>query len=200
MRRQPKQARAKEKVARILDAARDLMVREGGAALTTNRIAAEAGVGIGSLYEYFPDKQSIVNQLIEDLSSSESQHLLARLALLDGAGPGELIDETVSLVFDLYVQNHALYRELWALSSEPRIVGHRPGESQIMGGVMERLSEHQHQLGITDLTLTCFTIFHLVESLANRMVEQGLELWSAETCKIEIARVVRRYLTLPDST
>ena len=198
MRRVPKQARSKQKVARILAAARSLMIREGGSALTTNRIAAEAGVGVGSLYEYFPDKQSIINQLIEDLATSESEHLLARLALLGDADPGQLIDETVSLVFDLYLDHHALYRALWALSTEPRIVGHRPGETQIMAGVMDRLASHQQDLGIVDLKLTCFTIFHMVESLASRMVEQGLTDWNPATCKNEISRVVRRYLTLPE--
>jgi AcrR family transcriptional regulator len=47
----------------VLDAADEVLVREGAAAFTTNRIAQAAGVPVGSVYRYFPDKHSIVAAL-----------------------------------------------------------------------------------------------------------------------------------------
>ena len=58
--KQPKQARAKATMEAILDAATRLLETEGYEAVSTNRVAEVAGVGIGSLYEYFPNKQSVV--------------------------------------------------------------------------------------------------------------------------------------------
>lgn len=58
-RRRPKQRRARETVEAILDAVTKILKREGSQALTTNRIADVAGVSIGSLYQYFPDKRAI---------------------------------------------------------------------------------------------------------------------------------------------
>ena len=58
-RRRPVQARARATVEAILEAAARVFSREGWNA-TTNRIAQEAGVGIGSLYEYFPNKQALL--------------------------------------------------------------------------------------------------------------------------------------------
>jgi AcrR family transcriptional regulator len=63
-RRQPRQARSRNTVEVLLEAAARVFRREGWRA-TTNRIAAEAGVSVGSLYEYFPDKQALLAGLAE---------------------------------------------------------------------------------------------------------------------------------------
>ena len=62
-RKQPRQARSVELVAAILKAAIRVLEREGAARFTTIRVAAEAGVSVGSLYQYFPNKQAILYQL-----------------------------------------------------------------------------------------------------------------------------------------
>ena len=49
LRRVPRQARSRERLARMLDAAEELLVAEGPGALTTTRVAATAGVSVGSL-------------------------------------------------------------------------------------------------------------------------------------------------------
>jgi AcrR family transcriptional regulator len=59
----PTQARSRERLRRVLDAADDVLISEGATAFTTNRIAQAAGVPVGSVYRYFPDKQAIVTAL-----------------------------------------------------------------------------------------------------------------------------------------
>lgn len=63
-RRQPTQARSQVTVEYVLEAAARVFKREGFAA-TTNRIATESGVSIGTLYEYFPHKQALLLALAE---------------------------------------------------------------------------------------------------------------------------------------
>src|SRR5215472_4075761 len=58
-RRRPKQRRAQQTVDAVLDAVVRLLKRQGVGAVTTNRIAEVAGVSIGSVYQYFPDKAAI---------------------------------------------------------------------------------------------------------------------------------------------
>jgi hypothetical protein len=58
-RRRPKQRRAHQTVEAVLDAVARVLKREGVNAVTTNRIAEVAGVSIGSVYQYFPDKRSL---------------------------------------------------------------------------------------------------------------------------------------------
>lgn len=64
-RRQPVQARSRRTVAVILQATAQILVKEGEAALTTNYIAERAGVSIGTLYQYFPDKQAVCHALVD---------------------------------------------------------------------------------------------------------------------------------------
>src|SRR3954464_605008 len=63
LRRVPQQGRSRAKVRRVLDAADELLEREGAGALVTTRVAAEAGVAVGSVYSYFPDKEAIAEAL-----------------------------------------------------------------------------------------------------------------------------------------
>jgi AcrR family transcriptional regulator len=59
-RRSPKQARARATVEAIVEAAAQILERGGPEALNTNDVAERAGVSIGTLYQYFPDKQAIL--------------------------------------------------------------------------------------------------------------------------------------------
>ena len=59
-RRKPKQARSQGTVDSILEAAIQLLQRDGAHGLNTNRVAERAGVSIGTLYQYFPDKEAIL--------------------------------------------------------------------------------------------------------------------------------------------
>jgi AcrR family transcriptional regulator len=65
-RKQPKQARSTELVATILDAAVQVLAKEGSQRFTTARVAEKAGVSIGSLYQYFPNKAAILFRLQRD--------------------------------------------------------------------------------------------------------------------------------------
>jgi AcrR family transcriptional regulator len=65
-RKQPKQARSAGLVAAILDAAIQVLAKEGAQRFTTARVAEKAGVSIGSLYQYFPNKAAILFRLQSD--------------------------------------------------------------------------------------------------------------------------------------
>ena len=65
-RRQPKQARSNDLVAAILEAALQVLAKEGARRFTTTRVAERAGVSVGSVYQYFPNKASILFRLQSD--------------------------------------------------------------------------------------------------------------------------------------
>jgi AcrR family transcriptional regulator len=65
-RKQPQQARSAELVATILEAAVRVLTKEGAQRFTSARVAEKAGVSVGSLYQYFPNKASILFRLQRD--------------------------------------------------------------------------------------------------------------------------------------
>ena len=65
-RKQPKQARSTDLVAAILEAAVQVLAQEGAQRFTTARVAEKAGVSVGSLYQYFPNKAAILFRLQAD--------------------------------------------------------------------------------------------------------------------------------------
>ena len=65
-RKRPQQARSTELVAAILEAAAQVLAAEGAQGFTTARVAERAGVSIGSLYQYFPNRESILFRLQAD--------------------------------------------------------------------------------------------------------------------------------------
>jgi AcrR family transcriptional regulator len=65
-RRKPRQERSQRRVASILGAAGELLEDVGYIALTTNAIAAKARTSIGSLYQFFPNKEAVVAELVKD--------------------------------------------------------------------------------------------------------------------------------------
>ena len=65
-RKQPQQARSAELVAAILEAAVQVLAKEGAARFTTARVAEKAGVSVGSVYQYFPNKAAILFRLQSD--------------------------------------------------------------------------------------------------------------------------------------
>src|ERR1700690_634503 len=65
-RKRPKQARSTELVAAILEAAIQVLAKEGAARFTTARVAERAGVSVGSIYQYFPNKAAILFRLQSD--------------------------------------------------------------------------------------------------------------------------------------
>jgi len=64
-RKLPSQDRSKASIARILQATRDLLKSGGPTAVTTPNIAAQSGVAVGSIYQYFPNKEAIIHALYE---------------------------------------------------------------------------------------------------------------------------------------
>ena len=65
-RKEPRQARSNDLVSAVLDAAVQVLMAEGAQRFTTARVAERAGVSVGSLYQYFPNKAAILFRLQSD--------------------------------------------------------------------------------------------------------------------------------------
>jgi AcrR family transcriptional regulator len=101
-RKRPKQDRAAQTRQRILDSAARVFAEYGYAAGTTNRIAEHAELSIGSLYQYFPNKDSILHALMDAHVEAGRQLLVERLS----CGLPERLDDALRLVVRATIDNH----------------------------------------------------------------------------------------------
>lgn len=91
MRKQPSQARSRATVEAIIEAGAQVLARKGAGGFNTNEVAAVAGVSIGSLYQYFPDKAALVQAIVE----RHYADILAVLASADDAAA--LVDGLIAI-------------------------------------------------------------------------------------------------------
>src|SRR3546814_3790055 len=87
-RKQPKQIRSMELVAAILQAATQVLAKEGAHRFTTARVAERAGVSVGSVYQYFPNKAAILFRL-QSAEWQQTTEMLRRLLEDDRKPPLE---------------------------------------------------------------------------------------------------------------
>ena len=129
LRREPRQARSRARFAQILAAADAILSVEGFEALTVRRIAQEAGVPVGSIYQFFPDKAAVVDALAHGyigefdaaiaalVASASSAPAAGAAATGAGAGdPGEWSDPVGRLVdeFAELYRSRPGYVALWS--------------------------------------------------------------------------------------
>ena len=96
MRKIPRQSRARASVDDVLEAAAQVLEASGEAGFNTNAVAERAGVSIGTLYRYFPDKQAILQALA--LRETEA-HRRAVLAVVEEGEPGVARDRAIIRAF-----------------------------------------------------------------------------------------------------
>jgi AcrR family transcriptional regulator len=115
MRKMPRQARSRATTDALLDAASRILAAKGWDSLTTNEVAIVAGVSIGSLYQYFPNKLALAHALHE----RHGQQLIAAVAAAARTGRrGAPISRLVDTLIALHVRDPRSYRVL--LEDVPR--------------------------------------------------------------------------------
>jgi AcrR family transcriptional regulator len=102
LRRQPVQQRSAKRVEQMLDASAELIDELGYDALTTTLIAKRAGVAVGSLYQFFPDKRAVVQALTQRNLDRFLASVTERLATMDHRHWWDVVDS----IFDIYLRMH----------------------------------------------------------------------------------------------
>lgn len=137
LRRVPRQERGKERVEKILDAAAVVIAEVGVDAMTTNAIAVRANTSVGSLYQFFPNKEAIVEALAArynaELRRINEEALSAEAATLPLR---EVVEQVIAPLRRFYEENPA-YRHVYHAMNGP--TGPSCGEAELHKAVVARL-------------------------------------------------------------
>lgn len=191
--REAKQARSRATVDAILEAAARILVSRGWEGLNTNAVAEVAGVSIGSLYEYFRDKEALLHAL-HDRHLARGEALVAQVAAGGISGDTEDIAE---LLVNGFVALHGDDPRLHlVLSSEvPVSRGVRRRAAALTGAIVQLVAAGLAGR-VMDPALSARLLVDTAEALTHRwIVEPSGKPISPERMTAELIVMFRAYLS-----
>lgn len=201
-RRRPEQERSKQTVEDILDAATLVLKQLGIAQTTTDRIAARAGLSVGSLYQYFPNKVALYEALMRRHFEQVTNTALAHALQLHEASA----DEFPSLVTQLILTQERKDPHLSALLHQLAAMHETVGLIEIEHSLLlERslatlLREKSTTAGFRadmDPEIASRILARALTGILRRTMEIDPSFIESEALAIELHRLIRGYVLVP---
>jgi AcrR family transcriptional regulator len=202
MRLSPRQRRSREIVAAIREAARQLLDRGDAEAITTQHIADRAGVSIGSLYRYFPNKDAVIAAIYDEEVASFAVENAEALERIRDPGEARTPSEAVRIFLESLVDSQlGRHRHLLEIhgryyrdhhrefSLSPRI-----GIDQVEASIRALLEEHGAALGRVDLDHAAFLLSRGSSAIVRIAVEERPEKLGDPSFRDELVEMLTRYL------
>ena len=196
-RRQPKQQRSLDLYERVISAGARVFGESGYRSTTTNRIAEEAGVSIGSLYQYFPNKDAIVAELIRRHVHVGVAEIASRLAdsSVQSRSLAERVEIFVGVTVALHRDDPALHRVLFEEAPHPPDVLEelRQFEANMVSAVEASLASDP-EVHVADVGLAAYLTVTSIESITHRYVSSHPSGFDAEALVRQLTALVLSYL------
>ncbi len=197
-RKKPLQRRSKAMVEVLVEATTRVLLKDGYEACTTNRVAEVAGVSIGSVYQYFPHKESLVLAVMERHQAQLQATMVVRLAELANADLATAVHEMLGAMLEAQSLQPRLHRVL--LEQVPRIGALRrlhELNSQYAPLVEGWLEAHRDQLGITSPSVAAYVLIGAVEGVLSRVLMEKPGWLELGLLQEHLTRLVLNYLKSP---
>ena len=174
----PKQRRSRERKQRIMDTALALFSEKGLMGTSSNEIARQAGVSIGTFYSYFEDKKPVFFEVIRGYYREIADAVLSDGALEIYSMPvrtkgdlKKLVRELIRALYTAHTLSPALHREITAMIyGDPeveRLIREEEGKSIALVGAL--LSKVSDRLAVADVEAAVEVVVHSAEEVIHRL-------------------------------
>jgi AcrR family transcriptional regulator len=185
-RKRPAQHRARTTVEAILEAAVELFAARGYARTTTNAVAARAGISVGSLYQYFPNKDAILAALVE--RHMDAVDGVIRASLDDLADPSRPLGGSIRRMLERLLESHerapGLSRAVEALVGQrPRIPEAFRERERAYRAQLERILRTRRDVRQGDHGVMAVLLFEIAETASAWLAHGG---FSGEARRVAI--------------
>ena len=179
----------------ILQATARLLSRDGYDKTSTNKVAEQAGVSIGSLYQYFPNKDALVGALLEDYANRLIGLIETSAVQLADVPIEQATGAIVRAVFAFYRSATKLHRVLFEQITSAGNVERRNAllrhAHQLFFSYFDR---HRSELRVTNLDVATFVAMHAIEGVAHAAVLSAPERLEDEALVDESVAMLLAYL------
>lgn len=196
LRKEPKQSRSRSVVEAVLEAASELLPgKHDDDDLSLNEIAARAGVGVGSLYDYFADRGSVLSGVAakfteDNLRAFEAQLEQARLEPLPVAVRG-----IVDLMFDTYVRDvrtpRLVLRVAHRIGLMPTIAGTQHAFATTLANALRQRTDVRKD----DLELVAYMVTNMGMGVIHTLIWSDHPPFTPAELREQLVHAVLRYLT-----
>lgn len=197
-RKSASQERSRVTVDALVEATARILVREGFDKASTNRIAEQAGVSVGSLYQYYPSKEALVAAVIDRHNHEIMRVVNAAFAEVASQPIGKAVRRLVAVAIEAHQIDPRLHRVLAEqIPRTGRLADVEAFGRQTYALFRAYLEAHSDELRIADLSMAAFVSVTSIEALAHTAVLNGPEKLSKEAVEAlveETTRLVVGYL------
>jgi AcrR family transcriptional regulator len=194
-RKRPKQKRAQERVDKILETSINIIEDEGFEKLNTNYIADKSGISVGSIYQYFPNKESIVSSLIEKHYEDRMLLLNEKVFTLKRQSVEAVVDGIIRTLFESHSKNPKLEQ---IFQSKKRNVGQQVREQHLDQELMKLLEKYMTRtignFEVKNLSLALKILATSIKSVCLDSIYDS-NYGSQEEVIIELKKMTLRYIT-----
>ncbi len=193
-RKSPKQSRSKALVEAIYEATVRILPGVGSDNLTTKKVAEMAGVSIGSLYQYFPNKNSILEAVLDIAITTTSADVNKAVDQLKGKDLNEAVSLMVDHVLGVFMDDKAKMREVFKKAPELQRV---PILFYLRQQVVNRLADHieslQPGLNKQEYARMAFLSCNAVMGIVQTMLFDESQAYSKDELAAELKIMIGAY-------
>ena len=193
-RKTPRQTRSKETVEVLLTAAARILTSEGFEALTNNRVAAVAGVSVGSLYQYFPNKEALVRALCERHTQGVRDRIRARFHEAWDAPVETVARAVIQAMLEARRREPKLHQELLRLAPAVGGLTELHAVEQEVEALLARFIASRPELQAPDAPMAAFIVCHAVQAVVHGAVLERPDWLKQDRFVEETAALVVGYL------
>ncbi|PBB35425.1 TetR/AcrR family transcriptional regulator [Mesorhizobium sp. WSM3868] len=195
----PRQERAKATLEAIVQAAAQLLTDVGFEALTTARVAERAGVSVGSLYQYFPNKQALAAAVVDHYAEKLSVAFVQAVAERAHGSLEETVGAMIEVAMAAHPHDPKLHRALNELAPRYRAEKVREVGDRIATIIKSQLARHRREIAPDlDLGDAAALIETLLENVVHRAIERHPVSVAGERAMGQCRRMIMAYLTSVD--
>lgn len=197
-RKHASQERSRATVDALVEATARILVKEGFDKASTNRIAEQAGVSVGSLYQYFPSKEALVAAVIERHTRQTMELVQGTLAEVEQLPMEQAVRKLVAMAVDAHRIDPKLHRVLAEqLPRTGKLESVEVFNRENFVLFKAFLENHRDQIRPVDLELATFVCVTSIEALTHSAVLHHSASFSEEAFAAlveEATRLIVRYL------
>jgi len=194
-RKLPKQKRSQILFNRITAAAKELFEREGYAYVSTNQIAEQANISIGSIYQYFSNCESIALALYEEASTHASLHMKRKAFEILRLPLGDSIPRLIAALIDIFEADQFVLLQLIDEVPELRIPAQAVSfDNLIHASVHTYLQQHYPDVDETLIAHKVYLVEKSIIGTIRRYLEEQPEHISREEIVKELSLMLLLYL------